>query len=399
IRALRWERPHASASVGLMSIQRYGKWDFRAVDRASAARARARLREQGAPVEPERAAAVVLLREAPLRVFLLRHTAKEPFGAVVKREGGQLETVRERWAVDAENGAGPQRARTSRYGFPGGRHKPDDPDVAMTGVREVEEETGAMVALQRAWSRWITPEYEPVRFDAWIYVATLAEGFQPRIRVREPEYATWVGPEQAVCQYGGQMSMPEATTLADLSRHSTGRQVFAAAVPPRLTPPSPTPERAAGRLQRLRPLDVGADDAESLRAVQLHRPRVGLVHVEVHLPQPARGQVRQSRQRQRLPQAGALGARVDAQHVDLAGAALDLRPVEAEHALGVLGDDEALRVEPRLAPAVAQVRGRPAALLGVVGEGRGVDPQPLLVVLAGPEGPQGHPLRQVHRGL
>ncbi|HLU27802.1 MAG TPA: NUDIX domain-containing protein [Glycomyces sp.] len=212
-----------------MSIQRYGKWDFRAVDRASAARARARLREQGAPVEPERAAAVVLLREAPLRVFLLRHTAKEPFGAVVKREGGQLETVRERWAVDAENGAGPQRARTSRYGFPGGRHKPDDPDVAMTGVREVEEETGAMVALQRAWSRWITPEYEPVRFDAWIYVATLAEGFQPRIRVREPEYATWVGPEQAVCQYGGQMSMPEATTLAELSRYSTVGEVFAAA--------------------------------------------------------------------------------------------------------------------------------------------------------------------------
>ncbi len=99
----------------------------------------------------------------------------------------------------------------------------------MTGVREVEEETGAMVALQRAWSRWITPEYEPVRFDAWIYVATLAEGFQPRVRVREPEYATWIGPEQAVCQYGGQMSMQEATTLAELSRYSTVGEVFAAA--------------------------------------------------------------------------------------------------------------------------------------------------------------------------
>ncbi|WP_035700249.1 hypothetical protein, partial [Glycomyces tenuis] len=70
-----------------MSIQRYGKWDFRAVDRSSAARARARLRDQGAPAEPERAAAVVLLREAPLRVFLLRHTAKEPFGSATERGG------------------------------------------------------------------------------------------------------------------------------------------------------------------------------------------------------------------------------------------------------------------------------------------------------------------------
>ncbi|WP_026923498.1 NUDIX domain-containing protein [Glycomyces arizonensis] len=208
-----------------MSIQRYGKWDFRAVDHASAGRARARLREQGAPAEPERAAAVVLLREAPLRVFLLRHTAKEPFGAAAR---GPLETVRERWAAGLEND-GDRRVRTGRYGFPGGRHKPDDADVAMTGVREVEEETGAMVALQRAWSRWITPEYEPVRFDAWIYVATLAEGFQPRIRVREPEYATWIGPEQAVCQYGGQMSMQEATTLAELARYSTVGEVFAAA--------------------------------------------------------------------------------------------------------------------------------------------------------------------------
>ncbi|GAB3656757.1 NUDIX hydrolase [Glycomyces tarimensis] len=214
-----------------MSIQRYGKWDFRAVDRKVAARARARLRERGAPAEPERAASVVLLREAPLRVFLLRHTAKEPFGVVFEGDRGTLESVQDRWSPDTEPGFGGAERLSigSRYGFPGGRHKPDDPDVAMTGVREVEEETGAMVALQRAWSRWITPEYEPVRFDAWIYVATLAEGFQPRIRVREPEYATWVGPEQAVCQYGGQMSMPEATTLAELSRFSTVGEVFASA--------------------------------------------------------------------------------------------------------------------------------------------------------------------------
>lgn len=219
-----------------MSIQRFGKWDFRAVDSESAARALTRLRKQGAPAEPERAAAVVLLREAPLRVFLLRHVAKEPFGLPSIDRTDQATThVRERWAhLDVDvHGDGYDSAlngpRGAQYGFPGGRHKPDDPDVAMTGLRAVEEETGAMVALQRAWARWVTAEYEPVRFDSWIYVATLAEGFQPRIRVREPEYATWIGPEQAVCQYGGQMSIPEATTLAELARYSTVGEVFAAA--------------------------------------------------------------------------------------------------------------------------------------------------------------------------
>jgi hypothetical protein len=216
-----------------MSIQRFGKWDFRAVDAASAARALTRLKEQGRPAEPERAAVVVLLREAPLRVFLLRHPAKEPFGLpVLDRTDLPPVIVRERWAhldVDGYDDRAAGGGRTALYGFPGGRHKPDDPDVAMTGVRSVEEETGAMVALQRAWSRWVTPEYEPVRFDSWIYVATLAEGFQPRIRVREPEHTTWIGPEQAVCQYGGQMSMPEATTLAELARYSTVGEVFAAA--------------------------------------------------------------------------------------------------------------------------------------------------------------------------
>lgn len=219
-----------------MSIQRFGKWDFRAVEPASAARALARLKEQGAPAEPERAAAVVLLREAPLRVFLLRHPAKEPFALfALDRADLPGTAARERWAhldVDGYDGRavnGRGASRGVQYGFPGGRHKPDDPDVAMAGVRAVEEETGAMVALQRAWSRWVTPEYEPVRFDTWVYVATLAEGFQPRIRVREPEYATWIGPEQAVCQYGGQMSMPEATTLAELSRYSTVGEVFASA--------------------------------------------------------------------------------------------------------------------------------------------------------------------------
>jgi 8-oxo-dGTP pyrophosphatase MutT (NUDIX family) len=246
-----------------MSIQRFGKWDFRAVDSVSAARALDRLRKHGAPAEPERAAAIVLLREAPLRVFLLRHVAKEPFGLpqIVRTDLVSV-NVRERWAhldVDHASGGfdGAAARRGAQYGFPGGRYKPDDPDVATTGQRAVEEETGALVALQRAWARWVTPEYEPVRFDSWIYVATLAEGFQPRTRVREPEYATWIGPEQAVCQYGGQMSTPEATTLAELSRFSTVGEVFAAAEQRDMSPILPRLELHEGSARLVMPGEEG----------------------------------------------------------------------------------------------------------------------------------------------
>ncbi|WP_025273195.1 NUDIX domain-containing protein [Haloglycomyces albus] len=188
-----------------MAIQQFGKWDLRGVSDHALRRAEEYYTSGSRPARAERAASVILLREAPLRVYMMRHVTGGPFA------DSKTATV------------------VNRYGFPSGIHKPDDADVASTGVREVEEETGSMVALQRAWARWLTPEYEPDRYDVWIYVATLAEGFQPRANPREPEYATWLGPEQAVCQYGGQMSMPEATALAELSNFTTVGEVFAAA--------------------------------------------------------------------------------------------------------------------------------------------------------------------------
>lgn len=58
-----------------------------------------------------------------------------------------------------------------------------------------------------------------------------------------------------------------------------------------------------------------------------------------------------------------------------------------------LGEEEALRVEPRFGHAGVQVALGQRALLGVVGEGGGVDGEPGRVVLAGDEGADGDALR------
>src|SRR5260370_37335030 len=77
-----------------------------------------------------------------------------------------------------------------------------------------------------------------------------------------------------------------------------------------------------------------------------------------------------------------------------AGGLVDLGAVEAGQAAGPAGKEEAGRVEPRLCLPVLQLIPGPAALLGVVGEGRRVHRQPLVLVPAGHEVAQRDPVRQ-----
>ncbi|QSB05030.1 NUDIX hydrolase [Natronoglycomyces albus] len=183
----------------------FGRLNLRQLDPKRLESARTFYKNGASPAPLRRAATCVLLREAPLRVYLIRRAATMRFA------GGL-------------------------FAFPGGGLEPQDADVASCGIREVMEETGAHVALQRAWSRWQTPEFEPVRFDTWFYMATLSEGYQPRAASSECEFATWIGPEQALSRYGEQMMLPTASTLLELSRFTTVGEIFAAAEQRDMTP-------------------------------------------------------------------------------------------------------------------------------------------------------------------
>jgi 8-oxo-dGTP pyrophosphatase MutT (NUDIX family) len=84
--------------------------------------------------------------------------------------------------------------------FPGGALQPEDGDVAdelawkAAGVRETWEE--ARIALSGPselvpFSRWITPEMVPMRFDTRFYLAAAPEGAEPAPDRQEIDHAEW----------------------------------------------------------------------------------------------------------------------------------------------------------------------------------------------------------------
>jgi 8-oxo-dGTP pyrophosphatase MutT (NUDIX family) len=97
--------------------------------------------------------------------------------------------------------------------FPGGAVGNNDPDAAGDGalaaderahracaVRELAEETGISVAASelRPWSRWITPEPVPIRFDTRFYLALAPAHSPPRPDGSETVDARWFEPRAAL---------------------------------------------------------------------------------------------------------------------------------------------------------------------------------------------------------
>ena len=75
------------------------------------------------------------------------------------------------------------------------------------------------------WARWITPEFEPKRFDTWFFVALLPEGQTARDVSGESEVATWVSPEAA---NGLAMLPPTRSTVNSLCSYGKIAEIIAA---------------------------------------------------------------------------------------------------------------------------------------------------------------------------
>jgi len=76
------------------------------------------------------------------------------------------------------------------------------------------------------WARWITPVFEPKRFDTWFFVALLPEGQTARDVSGESESATWISPEAA---NGLAMLPPTRSTVDSLLPYGRIAEVIAAA--------------------------------------------------------------------------------------------------------------------------------------------------------------------------
>ncbi|MFJ8588541.1 NUDIX hydrolase [Streptomyces sp. NPDC093595] len=220
-----------------------------------------------AAVTPKRAATVLLLRDGTggggPEVHMLRRRASMAFaGGAYAYPGGGVDPRDEhpvRWA-------GPSReAWADRLGVA-------DPAVAQAivcaAVRETYEEAGVLLAgptagsvvadttgddweadraalvarelafadfldrrglvlrsdLLGAWARWITPEFEPRRYDTWFFVAALPQGQQTYNASTEADRTVWIRPADAAAGYDrGELLMmpPTIATLRSLEPYGT----------------------------------------------------------------------------------------------------------------------------------------------------------------------------------
>jgi 8-oxo-dGTP pyrophosphatase MutT (NUDIX family) len=101
--------------------------------------------------------------------------------------------------------------------------------------------------LLGAWSRWVTPDFEPRRYDTAFFVAVLPHGQAAREVSGETEGTLWARPEQALAEHAaGRVSMlpPTVTTLREVGAHADAAAVLAAAGPRPLTPIQASVEQA-----------------------------------------------------------------------------------------------------------------------------------------------------------
>ena len=122
-------------------------------------------------VEPLPAASLIVLRDAPLEVLMIRRNARASF-------------VPDFWV------------------FPGGMVEPaDGGDLRVTAIRETREETGIVIddPDRLVWtSRWITPVGVPKRFDTYFYLAEVPRDVTVTIDNAEVVDHVWITPADAL---------------------------------------------------------------------------------------------------------------------------------------------------------------------------------------------------------
>lgn len=103
--------------------------------------------------------------------------------------------------------------------------------------------------LLAPWSRWITPVFEPRRYDTYFFLAALPSGQVPRDVGGEAEHTVWAGPDE-LTGGGYPMLPPTEVNLRQLSAAGTvGEAWTAAASRDAGAPIMPTIDFETGRLR------------------------------------------------------------------------------------------------------------------------------------------------------
>ncbi len=207
------------------------------------------------PVDPRPAATVILLRrggrhtERGLEVLMLRRGADARFmPGVWVFAGGVVEEADRAVALPG-----------------GGDADADEWAHRVCGARELGEEAGIAVdpdAL-RPWSRWITPEQVPIRFDTRFYVGLAPPHSRPEPDRTEMDEARWIGPRAALeAGEAGQLelSFPTIRHLEELASFASADEVIEAALDRVVEPILPRPVGTPSDFRIVLPGEPGYDD-------------------------------------------------------------------------------------------------------------------------------------------
>ncbi|NDL60437.1 NUDIX domain-containing protein [Phytoactinopolyspora sp. XMNu-373] len=145
-----------------------------------------------APARP--ASTVVLVRDgdAGIEVYVhQRHPGMAFAGGMVAFPGGSVDPadLEPTGAVDARIWA--QRLGTTETAALG---------FVRAALRETEEETGLRLdaADLVPWAHWITPRFQPRRFDTWFFLARVPAEQQPQDVSGEATAVAWVAARTAI---------------------------------------------------------------------------------------------------------------------------------------------------------------------------------------------------------
>jgi len=240
--------------------------------------------EQVSPSVPRKAATLLVVRDDPFEVLMLRRHAGATFPSAMVFPGGVVEASDgdEEWLPHLI-GAGDLDAEERAYRIAALRETWEEASIVVARrggsalpdsgpFRDVVGAGGGVLELDRLqhFGHWLTPDVLPKRFDTRFYLAEVDRNVTARFDGGETVSVEWLSPEAALARAaaGDRMLFPTRMNLKRLAESSTVAEALAAAAlrPFYAVLPIVVPTPDGGRMLRI-PAEAGYGVTEDFQSI------------------------------------------------------------------------------------------------------------------------------------